>query len=521
MSATPLAMPLIQLIRDAGWRAADIQGDPNVIVTGIATHAQSVRSGEAFLAQRGTHTDSHKLIPEALSRGASVLFVETDIKAPSGVTVVRVPSTRLMLGQLAQAFFGNPGKKLTVLGTTGTNGKTSTTHLLFDILRRSGVRAGRIGTLGCAWNDIEVPGQNTTPGPLDLARTMASMVEGGVTHLAMEVSSHAVDQGRVCGVPFTAGALTSISQDHLDYHGDFPTYISCKKRFFLDHVYPSEGTSIFNLDDPVGDEFAGNYLGTMLGFTRGSDRPADIRALDAVSAPNFTEFILEIQGKRTRVRSPLVGWFNLTNMLAAAGLAYAAGIDLGTIGEGLSEANAIPGRFEQISAGQDFTVIVDYAHTPDALERVIRTARRLCRGRMITLFGCGGDRDRGKRPLMGRIAGELSDLTLLTSDNPRNEDPESIARHALEGIIQSGRKPGEYHLILDRRMAIERALNLAAPGDVVLLAGKGHEPYQETRGRRIEFDDRRIAREILTALSAHRTQASPEMATTATSESEA
>lgn len=494
--------PLLEIIRQAGIQEVEVCGNPQTMVTGLTGHAQSAEAGFVFVARRGTTTDSHHYAEEAIRLGATVIVAEGAVPAMPGATVVRVKSTREAIGPLAQAAAGSPAKKLKVIGVTGTNGKTTTTFIAEKILETAGVGVARIGTLGSAWTGGREGATNTTPGPVELAALMARMVEGGVQAVAMEVSSHGIDQMRIGGIPFAACALTNITQDHLDYHGTYENYVACKKSLFTQTLAGIPGAlSLLNLDDPVGEELAREVKRGAVGFSRGTERQSEIMADEIVCGPNFTEFALRIHGEIGRVRSSLVGGFNITNMLAAAGLCHAVGLDVRSIADGLSQFVSVPGRFERIDEGQPFTVLVDYAHTPDALSRVIRAARRLSHNRLITVFGCGGNRDQGKRPLMGRASGLLSDYVIIANDNPRDEDPEEIARHIVEGILQARMKPARFQTILDRRQAIESAIGLASPGDVVLIAGKGHETTQETRGMRVPFDDRAVAREILKASS--------------------
>lgn len=502
-------VPLLDLLRDAGLQEVEICGNPQVSVASLTAHAQSAERGSAFIARKGTSTDSHHFAADAVARGASVVVAEAQVPALPGATIVRVPSTRDVLGPLAQAAAGNPARRMRVLGVTGTNGKTTTTFIIERILQAAGVTSARIGTLGSNWTGGAESATNTTPGPVELAALMARMAASGVQAVAMEVSSHGIDQRRIGGIPFAACALTNITQDHLDYHGTYENYVACKKSLFTE-VLPGIAGAVgcVNLDDPVGEELMRERPG-LRAFSRGTERPSDLMADEIVCGPTFTEFVLRIGGEVGRVRSSLVGGFNITNMLAAAGLCHAIGLDAREIADGLSQVISVPGRFERIDGGQPFTVLVDYAHTPDALSRVIRAARRLSHNRLITVFGCGGNRDQGKRPLMGRVAGLLSDHVIITNDNPRDEDPEDIALHIAEGLLQARMKPARYQTILDRRRAIESAIGLASPGDVVLIAGKGHETYQEAGGRRAPFDDREVAREILSGIASRQGPAAP------------
>lgn len=492
---------LTALLEDAGLAQADIMGNPQVMITGLSVHAQSTPRNGLFVALVGTRTDTHMLLSEAVEAGAAVLMVEKDCPRYPGVTIVRVRNTRQALGHLAQAFHGRPTRAMNVCGITGTNGKTSTAQQLASILRAAGARVGVIGTLGTCFGGKSAPGNTTTPGPLELAKLLGDMEKDKVGSVVMEVSSHAIDQGRVNGIPFRCGALTNISHDHLDYHGSFDKYLLCKRSFFTDHVAPTPGSvSVLNIEDPLGMELCDSYEGEKMSYSVGST-VGDIHAEGIRFERHTTTFQLVINGSRHQVCTSIAGQYNVANMLAAAGCAYSMGVDPATIAVGLEIAPQVPGRLEFINEGQPFPVIVDYAHTPDALERVLRVVRRYTQERLIVVVGCGGDRDRAKRPVMGRTAGNLADFVVVTNDNPRTEDPETIARHILEGIFQSSLKSNRYMVELDRGLAIARALEIALPGDAVLIAGKGHEDYQEVGTMRVHFDDRETARECLRALA--------------------
>ncbi|MDX2176217.1 MAG: UDP-N-acetylmuramoyl-L-alanyl-D-glutamate--2,6-diaminopimelate ligase [Candidatus Sumerlaeia bacterium] len=494
---------LVKLLSDAGVRDAELRGAPGALLTGLADHAERVEPGACFVAQRGANSDSHHFVGRAVERGAAAVIASEPVPVPDGVALALVRDSRRALGHIAQAAAGNPAKALAVLGVTGTNGKTTVAWLTESILADAGISAGRIGTLGYAFAGSEHSLNNTTPGPIELADIMRRMRAAGVTHLAMEVSSHAIDQGRVNGVPFLAGALTSIGQDHLDYHGTFENYVACKKRFFTEHLGPSRGVWVLNLDEAAGEELRDAAGGAPVStYALGTRASATIQSGDVHTTASFSEFILRIRCEVGRVRAPLVGSFNISNMMAAAGLCDAAGLDVRSIARGLCGCRPAPGRFERVDAGQPFTVLVDYAHTPDALERTLRAARRLASSRLLCVMGAGGNRDAGKRPLMGRACAQLADYTVVTSDNPRFEDPEAIIAQILAGFREERTPRSRYTAITDRRLAIESALRMAAPGDCVLIAGKGHEDYQEVAGVRHPFDDRVAARGALAAMAA-------------------
>lgn len=506
------AILLAELLKNAGVTPLDVLGNSRVMVTGISINARRTARNEMFIAVRGTKTDSHMLLSEAVDAGAGVLLVDREeVGSYPGVTVVRVADTRQAIGHIAHAFINNPARAMNVCGITGTNGKTSTSHFVYRMLLAAGRKPGVIGTLGAFFADRTIPLHNTTPGAQELAEIFREFDMHHVDSVVMECSSHAIDQGRINGIPFRCGALTNITQDHLDYHGSFNEYANCKERFFVDHVAPTPGSiACFNMDDESGVEFSRRYQGDQLRFSAKENAKYEVTASNIVTRVSATEFTLRIEEKTARVTTQLVGSFNISNMLAAAACAHSLGVSFDVIAGALEKMPPVPGRFEIINLGQPFTVIVDYAHTPDALERVLRFARQQCAsGRMLVTFGCGGDRDRGKRPIMGKVAGDQADFVIITSDNPRTEDPSLIARQVLEGLLKSKLKSNRYYINIDRGSAIEMALTMASPGDVVVIAGKGHEDYQDIGTKRIPFDDREVARSVLRELLGNFAQVEP------------
>lgn len=496
-------IPLSLLLRDAGIEPVEVLGRTDVSVAGLQHHAQSVGRHQMFLARRGTCTDSHSFVAEAARRGASVILVDREVPWIPGTTVVRVADARKAAGRIIQAFHRHPAKGMVVAGVTGTNGKTTVTHLLESILRTAGMRTGLIGTIAYRWNDRSMPAPTTTPSALAFGTLFSQMEADRVEAVVMEVSSHAIDQERIAGIPFRVGALTNVSQEHMEYHAGMPEYISVKRRFFVDHVASVPGsTAVFNIDDPVGEELAYSYAGHHLGFTMDYDRTAPIVAFDVNSTEKGTFFRMMLDGRRAEVNTALVGAFNVQNILAASAMALCVGIDVRTIVEGIERVKGVPGRFERIDAGQNFTVVVDFAHTPAALDRMLHTARRITPGRLITVFGCGGRRDSQKRAAMGAVVGRYSDFAIISNDNPRTEDPQTIARQAHEGVMESGLRPNKVQILLDRRRAIEEALHLAQPGDTVVIAGRGHETQQDLGAEVIPFDDREVAASLLREMAA-------------------
>jgi UDP-N-acetylmuramoyl-L-alanyl-D-glutamate--2,6-diaminopimelate ligase len=458
--------------------APRIEGPLPPAITSLAVDSRAVTPGSLFVAVRGERVDGHLFLHEAVARGAAALVVEhrIDIDVPQIV----VADTRVAISRLADAFYDHPSRVLFVFGVTGTNGKTTTSYLVRAIAEAAGLPCGVIGTLGGAFGDRVWPLENTTPLALELHGVLAAMRDAGARAVAMEVSSHALALGRVDDVRFGSATLTNVTRDHLDFHGTFARYVAAKRRLF--DLAPH---AVLNVDDPVGRAFAAELPGAL---TYAIDRPAQLRATAIALHGDGTRF--ETGGLPVEIGLP--GRFNVLNALAAIGLARTANIADTAILRGLAAARAVPGRMERIGAfGID--AIVDYAHTPDALANVLRAARETTRGRLVVVFGCGGDRDPGKRVEMGRVAAAGADAVIVTSDNPRGEDPAAIAADVAEGIVAE--------VILDRRTAIRRAIGDARAGDTVVVAGKGHETYQIVGDERLPFDDRDEVRAAFTLRS--------------------
>jgi UDP-N-acetylmuramoyl-L-alanyl-D-glutamate--2,6-diaminopimelate ligase len=454
---------------------------PAVDLTGIGVDSRTMAKGMLYVAVRGSQSDGHRFVGQAVSRGAAAVVVETPQQA--GVPEILVSDSRRSAIALGAAWYGHPGRCLNLIGVTGTNGKTTTTGLIRHLFNEQN-GAGSIGTLG-AFDGHDDPisstaGSLTTPGPIDLQATLAAMVERRVTHVAMEASSHSLDQGRLDGLSFAAGVYTNLTRDHLDYHGTMEAYLSAKLR--LSALLRWGGVEVVNLDE---DAWQGMPLRSPR-ITFGLDPAADVRATDMVLDSAGSRFQLNGRFGPAEISLPLLGDFNVANALAAAATALGLGRPMKLVIDRLAEAPQVPGRMERI-ADVPCIVLRDYAHTPDALERALTSLRPLTTGRLIAVFGCGGDRDKGKRPIMGRIAAELSDLAIATSDNPRTEDPGAIIDDIEQGM------GGRAHLrIPDRLAAIHTALNEARAGDTVLLAGKGHETYQVVGTEKLPFDEREI-----------------------------
>lgn len=493
-------MTLADLV--APLQVVEQSGDLTVDVTGVAEDSRRVKQGEVFVAVKGKRMDGHDFSHEALAAGASALVVQRSLPMglQTAVPLIRVRDTKQVLGLLASRFHGNPSARLRMVGVTGTNGKTTILYLCKAILEASGRRVGAIGTINYLIGEERLPAPHTTPGAADLQGLLARMVEAGLGSVVMEVSSHALALDRVAGCEFDVALYTNLTQDHLDFHHTMEDYFRAKLRLFTDLTqFGSKGSrkrAIVNTDDPRGHRVCG--ASSVPVWTYAVERQSDIRAEDIHLSLTGTRFIAVTPSGQFPVESRLIGQHNVYNILAAIGVGLHEGAPLASIQAGLRKLVNVPGRFERIEAGQDFTVIVDYAHTEDALARLLTAAQALKTGRIITVFGCGGDRDRGKRPKMGRAAAERSDVVILTSDNPRTEDPTAILREVEVGVRQAlDPAQTKYEMIPDRGQAIESAMREAKAGDMVLIAGKGHEDYQILGTNRIHFDDREVARQAI------------------------
>jgi UDP-N-acetylmuramoyl-L-alanyl-D-glutamate--2,6-diaminopimelate ligase len=482
-----------------GIPAELVSGDSNVAVRAIASDSRTVESGDVFVCLRGyraeggeMRADRHDFVPMALQRGAAALVVERPIVAPAGITVVRVPDCWRAIAAMACEFFDHPSRALTMIGVTGTSGKTSTTYFIESVLRNAGIPTARLGTIEYRFGDTVVAASQTTPEAPELQRLLRQAVDSGFKAVVMEVSSHALELRRVGGVAFDVAVFTNISQDHLNFHPDMHHYLRAKGRLFEELESGGKAaTAVVNADDESSAYVIGVNRGALL--TYGVRAAADVRARDIRTSLEGARFLATTPAGELAVDVPHVGEYHAYNALAAIATGLALRLEPAHLAAGLAAAPPIPGRFERVDGGQDFTVAVDYAHKPDALERLLRGARALHPRRVITVFGCGGDRDRGKRPLMGRIAAELSDVAIVTSDNPRSEDAEQIIAEIVSGIGAVEGRQTRVHVEVDRARAIDLAVRLAEAGDLVLIAGKGHETSQLFANRRIHFDDREQA----------------------------
>jgi UDP-N-acetylmuramoyl-L-alanyl-D-glutamate--2,6-diaminopimelate ligase len=485
-------MQLERLAAEAGPLSQRIEGAADTVITGLAYDSRKVLAGDLFFCIPGTRTDGHQFAAKAVADGAAALVVERPTGA--GVSELVVSDARRAMPLIAAGFLEHPADKLTILGVTGTNGKTTTAFLLESIIEAAGLTSGLIGTIETRIAGERKPGVRTTPESLDLQLLFAEMVDRGVQAVAMEVTSHALVLNRVEGVTFAAAAFTNLSQDHLDFHSGMEDYFEAKKLLFLPERLKRGAV---NVDDPYGRKLYESTEVPCLGFGANA-RDAQVRVESVTLADTYSEFDIITPQGTIHAHTSLVGAFNVLNCLAAATTALAADIDLSSIEKGLNSLASVPGRFEAIDEGQPFAVVVDYAHTPDSLDNVLRAARRLVQardGRVICVFGCGGDRDRGKRPLMGEVVARLADVAIVTSDNPRSEDPRAIIDEILEGVVAAGVTPAA--VLVDRHEAINEAVFEARPGDIVVVAGKGHETGQEFADKTIPFDDRLVAAEAL------------------------
>jgi UDP-N-acetylmuramoyl-L-alanyl-D-glutamate--2,6-diaminopimelate ligase len=475
-----------------GVDVTELRGDPETMVSSVTHDSRRVIPGTLFCCVPGAVTDGHRYAPEAVAAGATALLVERILDLP--VTQAVVPSVRAVMGPVAAAGAGHPSRRMRVLGVTGTNGKTTTTYLLEAVARAAGLAPGVIGTVETRIDGRPLPGERTTPEAPDLQALLAGMVDAGVQVAAMEVSSHALVLNRVDGTWFAATCFTNLSHDHLDFHGDLDAYYEAKASLFVADRTPAAAV---NLGDGYGRRLAGRAEEEGLAVWGFGTPEAPVRAEGVVGDAAGNHFRLVAAGQSAEVHCPLPGSFNVANALAAAATALAAGLPFAAVVDGLSAPVVVPGRMERVDCGQPFAVLVDYAHTPEGLDQVLRAARRLSEGRVLVVFGCGGDRDRAKRPAMGRVAGTLADAAWVTNDNPRSEDPAAIAGEVAAGFQGTAAAPA---IVLDRREAMLTAFAAARPGDVVVVAGKGHESGQTAAGVTVPFDDRVVAAEELARL---------------------
>ncbi len=481
-------MRLQEMLKDV--QVLEHRGNMDIDVKGVNIDSRNVGKDEMFIAVRGTAVDGHSFIGKAIEQGASIIVCEEMPEEVKGVGYVRVENTEQVVGQIATNFYGNPTEKLKLVGVTGTNGKTTIATVLYDMFRAMGHKAGLLSTVVNQINGEAVPTDHTTPDPVTLNALLAKMVEAGCEYVFMEVSSHSVVQNRIGGLKFAGGLFTNITRDHLDYHKTFENYIKAKKLFF-DRL-PKDAFAITNIDDKNGLVMTQNTAATVKTYSVQS--PADFKA--KIIECHFDGMLLDINGREVNVQ--FIGKFNVSNLLAVYGAALMLGKDVDEVLVKLSAMKPVNGRFEALRSPKGFTAIVDYAHTPDALENVLNAIHGVLQGKgqVITVCGAGGNRDKGKRPLMAKEAARQSDKVILTSDNPRFEEPEDILNDMLAGITEE--QAGKVLTIVDRRQAIKTACMMAQKGDVILVAGKGHEDYQIIKGVKHHFDDKEEIRKCFT-----------------------
>ena len=497
-----------------------VEGDIEREVTGLAYDSRRVGAGYVFFAIRGEKADGHDFLQQAAQGGAAALVVAKPAPRPDGTVLIRVRDARRALGLWSAHFFGEPSRRLKLVGITGTNGKTTCSYLVESIAAAAGLAPGVIGTINYRYRGHEVPSHHTTPESLDLEMLMAEMLQAGVKAVALEVSSHALVQERVRGLEFNVALFTNLSRDHLDYHADMEDYFAAKSRLFTDYLpagtKPQKSAVVYGAD-PHGAALIEMIRQKGIDiWSYGEGLQWDVHPLEIKSDVAGLGGKIRARDRVIEFASPMIGAASLQNILGATGVGCALGLPSDAIAAGIERLKAVPGRLERVDNQLGLSVLVDYAHTPDALEKMLTAVRPLARGRVLAVFGCGGDRDRGKRPVMGEIAGRLSDVVILTSDNPRTEDPLSIVREIEAGVLRSGKikiagpkseariskfeVENGYCVEADRRAAIRIALRSARPGDLILIAGKGHEDYQILGNEKIHFDDREVAREELSRL---------------------
>ena len=464
-------------------------------ITGIAADSRAVASGHAFVCYEGVNVDGHAFIPQAIQNGATTIIGEKPASVPSGVTYIQTPNGRIAFSLIAANWYGNPADRLKLIGITGTNGKTSTAHLAHSIFKAAGLNSGLMGTVGTHYADVFVEPTITTLEPLTLHELFRDIADAGVDYVIMETSSQGLAQHRLAGLTFETAVFTNLTQDHLDYHETMEEYLNAKMMLFQ-QLNPDNGLAILNADDPASDSICHRTNPPSLTF--GVEQPADLSVSNVESTLKRLSFVADTPKGNISANLRLLGDYNLYNALAAIGVGLHHNCSIEAIQAGL-ESTVVPGRFELVDRGQPFAVVVDYAHTPDGLENLLTAARKITQGSLISVFGCGGDRDSGKRPKMGNISATIADHSVITSDNPRTEEPDAILANIVEGLPDDA----SYDLIQDRRAAISHAIELAKAGDLVAIAGKGHEPYQEINGVRFDFDDREVAAEFLDQLKSH------------------
>ncbi|MBF1729513.1 MAG: UDP-N-acetylmuramoyl-L-alanyl-D-glutamate--2,6-diaminopimelate ligase [Veillonella sp.] len=476
-----------------------VQGDQNVSIQDITADSRAVKLNSLFIALDGATVDGHNYIDKAVAAGAVAVIVSKPVTVPDDVCVITVSDTRQAMMVCVPYFFDYPANRMRMVGVTGTNGKTTTTHMIRHILKAQGYKVGVIGTVHIMIGDTSYPIHNTTPDVVDLQHILHQMVQENVEYCVMEVSSHALALGRVSGVEFDTAVFTNLTQDHLDFHKTFENYLAAKCKLFEQVSAPNQVKdnkgAVINIDDSYGHRVMEKTTAPTITYsTLGK---GTLNASDVHMSTKNSQYTVNYKGESYPVSMNTTGLFNVYNTLAAIGACLQEGISMEAIDTALKTFSSVPGRFELIEEGQDFAVVVDYAHTPDGLQNILETAKAIKENRIIIVFGCGGDRDATKRPIMGRIAAKYGDKIYVTSDNPRTEDPVQIVKDVEVGVKEALRNGTSYEVIVDRREAINHAIHDAKAGDIVIIAGKGHENYQILKNETIHFDDREEARKAL------------------------
>ena len=476
-----------------------VQGNQNVSIQDITADSRAVKPNSLFIALDGATVDGHNYIDKAVDAGAVAVIVSKPVTVPDDVCVITVADTRQAMMSCVPYFFDYPANRMRMVGVTGTNGKTTTTHMIRHILKAQGHKVGVIGTVHIMIGDTSYPIHNTTPDVVDLQHILHQMVQENVEYCVMEVSSHALALGRVSGVEFDTAVFTNLTQDHLDFHKTFENYLAAKCKLFEQVSAPNQVKdnkgAVINIDDSYGHRVMEKTTAPTITYsTLGK---GTLNASDVHMSTKNSQYTVNYKGESYPVSMNTTGLFNVYNTLAAIGACLQEGISMEAIDTALKTFSSVPGRFELIEEGQDFAVVVDYAHTPDGLQNILETAKAIKENRIIIVFGCGGDRDATKRPIMGRIAAEYGDKIYVTSDNPRTEDPVQIVKDVEVGVKEALRDGTSYEVIVDRREAINHAIHDAKAGDIVIIAGKGHENYQILKNETIHFDDREEARKAL------------------------
>jgi len=502
-------MKLSELVQSIDYDEMLNPTDPQI--SALCHDSRQVGPGALFFALKGAVTDGHRFIPAAVEKGAAAVVLEDEVQLPPGITAIRVADSRLAMARMAAVYYGDPTAKLPLVGITGTNGKTTTTYLIEAIMAAAGLPPAVLGTISYRFGSTVFEASHTTPESTELQRALRTLADSGARGFVMEVSSHALEQKRVDGCRFDVGIFSNLTRDHLDYHGTMEQYLEAKVRLFSELLRPDAAKPMrraaINLDDPSGAGIAARAACPVITFA--IEKPADIRPLGFRSTTSGISGVLQTPAGELAFTSHLLGRFNLSNILAAVAAGIALELPLDAIRDGIAGHPTVPGRLERIANSRGVTCLVDYAHTGDALKNVLETLKEIATGRIITVFGCGGDRDNGKRPIMGRIAAEMSDLAIITSDNPRTEDPAGILEQIRAGIVvpelagvvreytaaelTAGFREKGFTTLADRREAIRLAVGLAQEGDLLLLAGKGHEDYQIIGTTKHHFDDREEA----------------------------